>query len=181
MNKENNQIGLQRLLLRVKWTTVSIVNALTSLHEKKTQRKIVAIEIMLSRSVFTPRLVYLTSPVQFIVGFVGVQTSGKMACHNFKSNCPQRMSAGDKGFPLLLFSTSFREKDEKFSLLWFLGFWVIKGEDKSLPPPLFYVFWWEAFYHSGRNFLTHPTHDYWQFTKIGFHNSKIVEFPLRNG
>ena len=115
--------------------------ALASLHEKKTQRKIVAIKIMLSRSVFTPCLVYLTSPVQFIVGFVEVQTSGKMACHNFKSNCPQRMSAGDKGFPLLLFSTSFREKDEKFSLLWFLGFLVIKDEDKSLPPPLFYVFW----------------------------------------
>ena len=115
--------------------------ALASLHEKKTQRKIVAIKIMSSRSVLTPCLVYLTSPVQLIVRFVEVQTSGKMACHNFKSNCPQRMSAGDKGFPLLLFSTSFREKDEKFSLLWFLGFLVIKGEDKSLPPPLFYVFW----------------------------------------
>jgi len=84
-------------------------SALATLHEKKTRRKIVAIKIMLSRPVFTPCLVYLTSPVQFIVGFVEVQTSGKMACHNFKSNCPQRMSAGDKGFPLLLFSTPFRE------------------------------------------------------------------------
>ena len=39
----------------------------------------------------------------------------------------------------------------------------------------------EPFTIFGRSFLTHPTHDYWQFTKIGFLNSKIVEFPRRNG
>ena len=39
----------------------------------------------------------------------------------------------------------------------------------------------EAFTIFGWSFLTHPTHDYWQFTKIGFLNSQIVEFPRRNG
>ena len=40
---------------------------------------------------------------------------------------------------------------------------------------------WLCFYHLWPSFPRQPPHDYWHFTKIGFLNSQILEFPRRNG
>ena len=40
---------------------------------------------------------------------------------------------------------------------------------------------WLCFYHLWPSFPRQPPHDYWHFTKIGFLDSQILEFPRRNG